>query len=62
MVPEGAALDKVLRDDNVQGAAELEQFPISYRGGHRLRSLAKKLPEKSRNIFRLRTPDLRIGS
>jgi len=46
MIPEGTAFEKILRDDNVQGA-NLEQFPISYRGGHRLRSLSKKLPEKA---------------
>lgn len=51
MILEGTALEQVPRDDNVHGAADLEYSPISYRSGHCLWGLLKKLSEKPTRVW-----------
>lgn len=46
------AFENVSLGDNVQAAAGLEEFPISYRGGHHLRNPPKNLPENQRFFYR----------
>lgn len=58
MILEGIAFEKVPLDNDVQGAAGLEQFPISYRSGHSLRSFLEKLPENRRFLFRIEADGL----